>query len=101
MLFYLQTACVVIAMVHMWIQPYQDESLNALDGLILQVMMLLVNINTFPFLHTVTTEISLILAILPLFLFATVIIKKMIQFWFAQRNLRYQYGPIDYNDLNQ
>jgi len=30
MLFYLQTACVIIAAIHMWVQPYQDESLNAL-----------------------------------------------------------------------
>ena len=62
MLFYLQTACVVIAMIHMWAQPYKDESLNVLDGIILLVMVLVVNINTFPFLHCVTTEVSLVLA---------------------------------------
>ena len=78
MLFYLQTACVIIAMVHIWVQPYQEELLNALDGLILLVMVLVVNINTFPFLHSVTTELSIVLVILPLFLFCIVGIRKMI-----------------------
>ena len=34
MLFYLQTACVVIVMIHMWIQPYQNEVLNAFDAIV-------------------------------------------------------------------
>ena len=35
MLFYLQTACVVITMIHMWIQPYQSDFLNTFDGIML------------------------------------------------------------------
>ena len=78
MLFYLQTACVVAAMIHMWFQPYQSELLNALDGVTLLVMVLLVNINTFTSLHNGITEISLILVILPLLLFCTISIKNIV-----------------------
>ena len=38
MLFYLQTACVAITMIHMWIQPYQNEFLNAFDGVIIIIV---------------------------------------------------------------
>ena len=78
MLFYLQTACIIIALIHMWFQPYHDELLNALDGVMLLVMVLIVNINTFSFLHNVTTELSLILIILPLFLFCTIAVKEVV-----------------------
>ena len=62
----------------MWFQPYHNELLNALDGVILLVMVLLVNINTFTSLHNGITEISLILVIVPLLLFCTVAVKKII-----------------------
>ncbi|XP_065891108.1 uncharacterized protein [Dysidea avara] len=108
MLFYLQTTLVVIAMIHMWAQPYQDELLNALDGLILLVMVLVININTFPFLHSVTTEISLTLFILPLLLFCLVIIRKTMHSYIAKKKRRHHYVPIgndnrvaDENAVNQ
>ena len=34
MLDYLQTAC-VMAMIHMWLQPYQNQLLSTSDGMIL------------------------------------------------------------------
>jgi len=89
MLFYLQTACMFLAMIYIWFQPYVDESLNALDGLILLVMVLIVNINTFPFLHHVFTEISLVLVMLPLLLVSLVTIRKVIQIY---------YSPVNAND---
>ena len=79
MLFYLQSACMLIAMVHIWIQPYRHESLNALDGIILLALVLVVNINTFPFLHNVVTEISVVLVTLPLLLVGYVTIRKAVQ----------------------
>ena len=85
MLFYLQTACVVIAVIHMWFQPYQNKLLNALDGVMLLVMVLIVNINTFTFLHDATTEISLILVVLPLLLFCAVAVKKIIVTCFEKK----------------
>ena len=78
MLFYLQTTCVIIAMIHIWFLPYRDDVLNALDGLILLTMLLVVNINTFPFLQTITTEVSIILIIFPLCLLVFLIIVKKI-----------------------
>ena len=80
MLFYLQTACIVIAIIHIWIQPYQKEFLNALDGVMLLLIVLEVNINTFPFLKNVTIEIVVIIVVLPLILFSTVAIKKLSRF---------------------
>ena len=85
MLFHLQTACVIIALIHMWFQPYHNELLNALDGVMLLVMVLIVNINTFSFLHNVTTELSLILVILPLLLFCTIAVKKVVHSCFKKK----------------
>ena len=78
MLFCLQTACVVIAMIHMWIQPYQNEFLNAFDGVMLLCIVLEVNINTFPFLKNMTTEISIVIVVFPLILLSIIFIKKVI-----------------------
>ena len=78
MLFYLQTACIVIVLIHMWFQPYHNELLNGMDGVMLLMMVLVVNINTFSFLHNVTSEISLLLVILPVFLFFTISVKKIV-----------------------
>ena len=80
MLFYLQTTCVIIAIVHIWIQPYQNEFLNALDGVMLLLVVLGVNINTFTFLKDATTEICLIIVMVPLILFSMIIIKKLFYF---------------------
>jgi len=66
MLFYLQTVCVAIAMIHIWVQPYQEKFMNALDGFILLVMVLVVNLNTFSFPQTATTLMSFILVIAPI-----------------------------------
>ena len=85
MLFYLQTACVVIAVIHIWFQPYQNELLNALDGVMLLIMVLVVNINTFTFLQDATTEVSVILVILPLLIFFMVAVKKIIHTYFGKK----------------
>ncbi|XP_065890933.1 uncharacterized protein [Dysidea avara] len=101
MLFYLQTACMFLAMVHIWIQPYHDESLNALDGLILLVMVLVVNVNTFPFLHNVVTEISLVLVMLPLLLVSFVTIRKAIQLYHSPANTNSDDVVVNNNDRNE
>ena len=78
MLAYLQTACVIMAMIHMWFQPYQNELLNGLDGVILLLIILEVNLNIFPFLKNVTTEIAIIIVIIPLILSSAITIKNVI-----------------------
>ena len=80
MLFYLQTVCVAIVMVHMWIQPYQNEFSNAFDGVMLLCIVLEVNINIFPFLKYMTTEVSIVIVMFPLILLSMVIIKKVFHF---------------------
>ena len=94
MLFYLQTACVVIAIVHIWIQPYQNEFLNALDGVLLLFIVLEVSINTFSFLKDATTEISLIIVLFPLILGSMIVMKKVISFCLMKWHHRH-YDPIN------
>ena len=53
--FYLQTACVVIATIHIWIQPYQSNLLNGLDGVML---LLMVQANGFTYLNDLTDNNS-------------------------------------------
>ena len=98
MLFYLQSACMLIAMVHIWIQPYRHESLNALDGIILLALVLVVNINTFPFLHNVVTEISVVLVTLPLLLVSYVTIRKAVQLYHSAAN--HSAADYDYDNNN-
>ena len=94
MLFYLQTACVVIAMFHMWVQPYQNDFLNAFDGVILLCIVLEVNINTFPFLKTLTTEVSFVIVLFPLSLLSFIAIKKVFTFCMLKWHHRH-YDPIN------
>ena len=89
MLFYLQTACIIIAMIHIWVQPYKDELLNSLDGVILLVMVLSVNINVFSFLQNLTTGLSIFLVIFPLFLYSLTGIKKVITSYFSCKSTDY------------
>ena len=92
MLFYLQTACVVIVMIHMWIQPYQNEFLNAFDGVMLLCIVLEVNINIFPFLNNITREVSLVIILFPLIFLSSIIVKKVIYSCFMKWR-HYQYNP--------
>ena len=94
MLFYLQTACVVIAMIHVWIQPYQNEFLNALDSVMLLCIVLEVNITMFPYLKNMATEVSLVIVIFPLILLSAIIIKKMLHFCLMKWHHRH-YNPIN------
>ena len=66
MLFYLQTACVVMSMIHMCFQPYQNEVLNVLDGVMLLLIVMEVNVNISTFLSNVVVEIVLTVVVLPL-----------------------------------
>ena len=78
MLFYLQTAGIVVAMIHIWAKPYKSELLNSLDGVTLLVMVLIVSINVFPFLQDVTTGFSIFFVIFPLLLYSLTAIHKVV-----------------------
>ena len=78
MIYYLQTACVVITMTHIWIQPYKDDVLNIMDTVILLIMLLIVNLSAFSFSTLVTTGIAISLIIAPLLLLFSVGVKKFL-----------------------
>ena len=79
MIYYLQTACVVIAMTHIWIQPYKNDILNVIDASILLNMLLIVNLNSFTFSTSATAGITVSLVIAPLLLFFGMKIKKILR----------------------
>ena len=79
MLYYLQTACVIIAMIHAYIQPYESNRLNGLDAVILLILVLVVNVNTFPsFSQSISSGLSMTLIILPLLLFCFTVIRNIL-----------------------
>ena len=93
LLFYLQTACIFIAIFHIWIQPYQNRFLNKLDGIMLLFIVLEVNINTFTFLKDATTVISLMIVLLPLIFCSMIVMKKIFCFCLMKWHHRH-YIPI-------
>ena len=78
MLYYLQTACVVIVMTHIWIQPYKNDTLNVLDTAILLVVLLIVNLSAFSFSTSTTEGIAISLLITPLLLLFGMGVKKFL-----------------------
>ena len=67
-LYYLQTACIIVVMIHAWIRPYKSEILNLLDGKVLLTIILIINLNSFTFSRSAITAIVVVLVILPLFM---------------------------------
>ena len=67
-IYYLQTACVIIATIHIWIQPYKSNTLNAIDTTILLNMLLIVNLNSFNFSTSTSVGIIIGLVVAPLLL---------------------------------
>ena len=94
MLYYLQTACVVIAMLHIWIQPYKSDFLNAFDGIVLLTIILVVNANTFTILSSATSVIIIVLLLLPLIVFCVASSKKLILHYTKSQDQQ-QYNLID------
>jgi len=65
-LYYLQTAGIIIVMIHIWIQPYKSDTLNILDGIILLTMILIINLNSYTFKQSTTEILVIIFVIFPL-----------------------------------
>ena len=68
LLYYVQTVCIIAALIHTWIQPYKSERLNTLDGVILLIMVLIVNLNLFVFSRSSTILIVITVMAFPLLL---------------------------------
>ena len=98
MLCFLQTACIMIAMFHIWVQPYTDDWLNAFDGIFLLTLVLVVNTNTFTFLSSVTSIIVIILVLFPLILLCS---KKLLSYILSRHQKQYiQLTDIDDDNWN-
>ena len=65
-LYYLQTACIIIVTIHVWIKPYKTEKLNVLDGIILLTIILVINLTSSTFSRSLTTTFVVIMAVFPL-----------------------------------
>ena len=95
--FYLLAVCVVIAGVHIWIQPYKNALLNVLDGVILLLMILA---NSYAYVNnSLTTVLEIITIALPLILFIMTFITKGICSCRKKRR-HYRYVNINNTDTN-
>ena len=79
MMYYLQTACIIIVMTHIWIQPYKNDALNLLDTAILSVMLLIVNLSAFDFPTSKAEVVVISFVIAPMFLLIIVKTFKMLK----------------------
>ena len=78
-LYYLQTVNIIIVMIHVWIQPYRSDTLNMLDGLILLIMILIINLSSYAFIRSTTIILVIILVLFPLAL--SFVIFLYLTFW--------------------
>ena len=68
MVYYIQTASVVIVMNHICFQPYKSSAVNKLDTIVLLIMLLLISLNNFNFSKSATVGLILTLVVFPLLL---------------------------------
>ena len=67
-LYYLQTAGIIIIMIHVWFQPYKSGTLNMIDGIFLLTMILVINLGYYSFMKSTTIIFVIILVVFPLVL---------------------------------
>ena len=78
MIYYLQTACVIIAINHVSLQPYKKHVLNVLDAAILLTMLLVVNLNNFNFSRSTIAGLAYTLLFIPFLLLLGVGFRKLL-----------------------
>ena len=102
MIYGLQTACIIIAMIHGWIQPYKNNLLNGLDEIILLILVLVINLNLFSFLSFISINISVVLVVLPLLLLCFITIRKLLIYCCARnRRVLHLYNPVETREDNE
>ena len=79
MVYYLQTACVIITMNHVFFCPYKKHLVNILDVAILLTMLLAVNLNNFDFTKSATAGLVYILLLIPLLLLFGISFTKIVK----------------------
>jgi len=80
MVYYIQTACVIVVMNHICFQPYKKYLLNILDAVILLTMVLVVNLNTHDFSKSATAGLIYTLLFIPLLLLFGISFNKLLVF---------------------
>jgi len=95
MLFFLQTTLVVIALIHMWAQPYKNKVLNFFDGLLLNIMLVIANINIYTLLQSMAPGITIALFVFPLFLCCLAGIKLTTHHLVRYFKKSNEYHPLD------
>ena len=80
MVYYLQTACVVVAITHASFQPYRKRVLNVLDAAILLTTLLVVNLNNPDFSESAITRLIYTLLFIPLILLCGIAFKELLNF---------------------
>ena len=78
MVYYIQTACVIIVMNLFCFRPYKNQLLNILDAAILLILLLVVNLNNFTFTKSTTVGLICTLSIIPLLLLLGMGFKKLL-----------------------
>ena len=102
MIYGLQTACIIIAMIHGWIQPYKNNLLNGLDEIILLILVLVINLNLFSFLSFISINISVVLVVLPLLLLCFITIRKLLIYCCARnRRVLHLYNSVEAREDNE
>ena len=79
-LYYLQTACIIIVMIHAWIKPYKSETLNIIDGEILLMLVFVANLNSFAFSRSLTIFLVVLAVSFPLVLSGCTFVKTHCSF---------------------
>ena len=97
--FYLLAASIIIAGIHMWMQPYRRPLLNGLDGIVLLLMILA---NSYVYMNNwLTTVLEIIALMLPLiFLLMVFISKGILSCRKKERHHQYRYVNINNDDVD-
>ena len=88
---------IVIVTIHLWIQPYKNIFLNAMDSLFLLFMVLLV---VAPLLPSAATAATLVFIVFPLAFVCFNGIVKMVSWCLHKRKPHHQYVAINKHEIN-
>lgn len=87
MVYYIQTACVIIVLNHICFQPYKNNTVNILDTIVLLIMLLIVNLNNFNFSESAKVGLVVTLILLPLLILLTIGFKGLMVKLTHNRNI--------------
>ena len=93
MLLYLQIACIIIAVIHYWFQPYKNKLFNVVDGIFLLMLVMIVSLNVFSdSLSSAVEGLATVLVLLPMIIILFIAVYKLMGKYIAKENLLRRYG---------